>query len=123
MNVAARLQTFAEPGTVCISGSVFAHLKNRLDLRCEGLGDQQFENIAEPVRTLRISCAEAAFPYADFLARESLPLPKKPSIAIMPFANLSSDPAQHSHAPALPPVPALDGATPCSTGSPVHPAG
>jgi adenylate cyclase len=95
VNVAARLEAFAEPGTVCISGSVFGHVKNRLDLRFEDLGDQQFKNIAEPVRTFRISCAEAAFPYADFsAARGSLPLPNKPSIAIMPFANLSGDPAQ-----------------------------
>jgi adenylate cyclase len=95
VNVAARLETFAEPGTVCISGSVFGHVKNRLDLSFEDLGDQQFKNIAEPVHTFRIRCAEAGFPYADFFATcESLPLPKKPSIAIMPFANLSGDPAQ-----------------------------
>jgi adenylate cyclase len=95
VNVAGRLETFAEPGTVCISGSVFGHVKNRLDLRFEDLGDQHFKNIAEPVRTFRISCAAAGFPYADFFATcESLPLPQKPSIAIMPFANLSSDPAQ-----------------------------
>jgi adenylate cyclase len=94
VNVAARLETFAEPGTVCISGSVFGHVKNRVDLRFEDLGEQQFKNIAEPVRTFRISCAEGSFPYADFSTCESLPLPKKPSIAIMPFANLSGDPAQ-----------------------------
>lgn len=94
VNVAARLEAFAEPGTVCLSGSVFGYVKNRLDLRFEDLGQQQFKNIAEPVRAFRISCAEAAFPYADFSTCESLPLPKKPSIAIMPFANLSGDPAQ-----------------------------
>jgi adenylate cyclase len=94
VNVAARLETFAEPGSVCISGSAFAHVKNRLDLRFEDLGEQQFKNIAEPVRTFRIRCAEAGFPYADFSTCESLPLPSKPSIAIMPFANLGGDPAQ-----------------------------
>jgi adenylate cyclase len=94
VNVAARLETFAEPGTVCISGSAFAHVKNRLDLRFEDLGEQQFKNIAEPVRTFRIPCAEAGFPYVDFSACESLPLPNKPSIAIMPFASLGGDPAQ-----------------------------
>jgi adenylate cyclase len=94
VNVAARLETFAEPGTVCISGSAFAHVKNRLDLRFEDLGEQQFKNIAEPVRTFRIRCAEAGFPYVDFSACESLPLPNKPSIAIMPFASLGGDPAQ-----------------------------
>jgi adenylate cyclase len=95
VNVAARLEAFAEPGTVCISGSVFGHVKSRLDLRFEDLGEQQFKNIAEPVRAFRIRCAEADFPYADFFATcESLPLPNKPSIAIMPFANLSGDPAQ-----------------------------
>jgi adenylate cyclase len=95
VNVAARLEAFADPGTVCISGSVFGHVRNRLDLRFEDLGDQRFKNIAEPVRTFRISCAEAGFPYADFFAScESLPLPAKLSIAIMPFANLSGDPGQ-----------------------------
>jgi TolB-like protein/class 3 adenylate cyclase/Flp pilus assembly protein TadD len=94
VNVAARLESFAEPGTVCISGSAFAHVKNRLDLNVEDLGEQQFKNIAEPVRTFRIRCAQAAFPYADFSTCDSLPLPTKPSIAIMPFANLSGDPAQ-----------------------------
>jgi adenylate cyclase len=94
VNVAARLETFAEPGTVCISGSVFGHVRNRVDLRFEDLGEQQFKNIAEPVRTFRISCAQAGFPYADFSTCESLPLPNKPSIAIMPFANLSGDAAQ-----------------------------
>jgi len=95
VNLAARLEAFAEPNTVCISGSVFGHVKNRLDLRFEDLGDQRFKNVAEPVRTFRISCAEAGFPYADPLATcESLPLPMRPSIAIMPFANLSGDPAQ-----------------------------
>ena len=95
VNVAARLEAFADPGTVCISGSVFGHVRNRLDLRFEDLGDQRFKNIAEAVRTFRISCAEADFPYADFFAScESLPLPQKPSIAIMPFANLSGDPGE-----------------------------
>jgi TolB-like protein len=94
VNVAARLEAFAEPGTVCISGSVFGHVKSRMDLRFEDLGEQQFKNIAEPVRTFRIHCAEPGFPYADFSSCESLPLPSKPSIAIMPFANLSGDPAQ-----------------------------
>jgi adenylate cyclase len=94
VNVAARLEAFAEPGTVCISGGVFGHVRNRVDLSFEDLGEQQFKNIREPVRTFRISCAEAGFPYADFSTCEALPLPKKPSIAIMPFANLSGDPAQ-----------------------------
>jgi adenylate cyclase len=95
VNVAARLEAFAEPGTVCISGSVFGHVKNRLDLRFEDLGEQRFKNVAEPVRTFRISCSETGFPYADFSATcESLPLPNRPSIAIMPFANLSRDPEQ-----------------------------
>jgi adenylate cyclase len=94
VNVAARLESFAEPGTVCVSGSAFAHVKNRLDLRFDDLGEQRFKNIAEPVRTFRIRCAEAGFPYADFSTCESLPLPNRPSIAIMPFANLSGDAAQ-----------------------------
>ncbi len=94
VNVAARLEAFAEPGTVCVSGNVFGHVRNRLDLRFEDLGEQQFKNIAEPVRTYRISSAAAGFPYVDFASCDSLPLPSRPSIAIMPFANLSGDPAQ-----------------------------
>jgi class 3 adenylate cyclase/TolB-like protein/cytochrome c-type biogenesis protein CcmH/NrfG len=94
VNVAARLEAFAEPGTVCISGSVFGHVKNRLDLSFDDLGEQQFKNIGEPVRAFRIRCDETAFPYADFATCESLPLPAKPSIAIMPFTNLGGDPGQ-----------------------------
>jgi adenylate cyclase len=95
VNVAARLENFAEPGTICVSGAAFGHLKNRVDLRFDDLGDQQFKNIAEPVRVYRIGTADATFPYADAPAVcKLLPTPQKPSIAILPFANLSGDPAQ-----------------------------
>ena len=69
-------------------------MRNRLDLGFEDLGEQQFKNIAQPVRAFRVNCVEAGFPYADLASCESLPLPNKPSIAILPFASLSSDPAQ-----------------------------
>lgn len=94
VNIAARLESFAEPGTVCLSGTVFAQVKNRVELCFEDLGEQQFKNIADPIRVFRIDCDGAPVPTPDFLSEsESLPLPAKPSIAILPFANLSGDPA------------------------------
>jgi adenylate cyclase len=90
VNVASRLESIAEPGTICISGAVFEQVKNRVDLSFDDLGAQRLKNIAEPVHVYRINPAGKA---SGFLAPmgDDLPLPSKPSIAILPFANLSGD--------------------------------
>jgi adenylate cyclase len=95
VNIAARLEASAEPGTVSVSGAAFKHVRNRIDLRFDDLGEQQFKNITEPVRVFRLRCAEGELFLPDLLSGcESLPLPDRPSIAILPFKNLSDDPGQ-----------------------------
>ncbi|MBI3302542.1 MAG: adenylate/guanylate cyclase domain-containing protein [Deltaproteobacteria bacterium] len=160
VNIAARLESLAEPGGICIAGAVYEQVKNKLALRYEDLGEQRVKNIAEPVRVWRIRIepeaaastvgAGLALPeeggawpveqpgrssaptwyrrrgvlalagllliagvlgtvrYLSFLSirhqpsaishqpepTPALPLPDKPSIAVLPFANMSSDPEQ-----------------------------
>jgi adenylate cyclase len=96
VNVAARLEGLADPGSICISGPVFDQIGNKLELIVEDIGPQAVKNIAEPVRTYRVRVGQEA-PAAretgigDAIA---LPLPDKPSIAVLPFANMSGDPEQ-----------------------------
>lgn len=95
VNIASRLESIAEPGTVCITGAVFGQVKNRVDLRFEDLGLQRLKNIAEPVHVYRIDPAASGLaPRLPVSTGGDLPLPSKPSIAILPFANLSGDPDQ-----------------------------
>ncbi len=135
VNVAARLEGLAEPGGVCISGSVFEQIKHKLSLGFEDMGPQDVKNIAEPVSAFRlvpgqVSVAATAAAKSSrvrhwripimaaavvliiavagvvwwqpwvtrvepaSVAKMSFPLPDKPSIAVLPFNNLSSDPAQ-----------------------------
>ena len=89
INVAARLEGIAEAGGICISNKVFDEINGRLDLLCQDIGEQQLKNIARPVRAYRVrldGSAPAAAP--------SPALPDKPSIAVLPFANMSGDPEQ-----------------------------
>jgi adenylate cyclase len=102
VNVASRLESIAEPGTICISGAVFGQVKNRVDLRFEDLGGQRLKNIAELVHVYRIDPAGSGIvPRPLVWTGEDLPLPNKPSIAILPFANLSGDPDQDYFADGL----------------------
>src|SRR5215475_5146200 len=91
VNVAARLEAAAEPGGICISGAVYDQVRNKLVLNITDLGLQLLKNIADPVRIYRI----ATQPYlTPARAKPVLALPDKPSIAVLPFANLSGDPEQ-----------------------------
>jgi len=96
VNVAARLEGLAEPGGVCISGSVFEQIKHKLSLGFEDIGPQEVKNIAEPVSAYRLvpGQVEASGTVAPTDAGEPLPLADKPSVAILPFDNMSSDPEQ-----------------------------
>src|SRR5439155_26281367 len=78
----------AEPGGICVSRMVRDQVRDKLDFSFEEIGEQQVKNIARPVRVYRIPIAENA------PARVPLPLPDKPSIAVLPFANMSGDPEQ-----------------------------
>ena len=135
VNVAARLEGLAQPGGICISGSAFDQVKNKLSIGFENIGPQEVKNIAEPVQTFRlipgpvsvagttatpvgrrrwripvIAAAVVVIvaiagaiawwqPWAPKVepgsaARMAHPLPDKPSIAVLPFANISGDKEQ-----------------------------
>jgi adenylate cyclase len=92
VNLAARLEGLAEPGGICISGRVHADVAGKLDVRFEDLGEQQVKNITRPVRTYAVglgASSRAALPVPA-----PLPLPDKPSIAVLPFQNLTGDAEQ-----------------------------
>jgi len=93
VNIAARLESLAEPGGICLSGAAFDAVEGKLDLPFEDIGAQTAKNIAKPVRTYRLTTVQRR---ASSPARsvESLPLPDKPSIAVLPFTNMSDDPEQ-----------------------------
>jgi len=86
VNIAARLQALAQPGEICVSARVREDAAGRLDIAFNDLGEQQLRNIARPVRVYRIGVGIDNWPL--------LPLPDKPSIAVLAFANMSGDAEQ-----------------------------
>jgi adenylate cyclase len=84
VNIAARLEAFAEPGGICVSGRVQEDARGKLDIAFEDAGEQQFKNIAWPVRVYRVRLDGTMSP-------PTLALPDKPSIAVLPFTNMSGD--------------------------------
>ena len=94
VNVAARLEGLAEPGGICISGKVYEEVRNKLSTAFEDLGEREVKNIREPNRVYRWTTATAD-PMPGMAGAEGvLPLPDKPSIAVLPFDNMSGDPEQ-----------------------------
>jgi adenylate cyclase len=91
VNLAARLEGVAEPGGICVSGRVRADATGKVDVAFDDLGEQSLKNIARPLRVYRVRLAEV--PAMD-TPTPTLALPDKPSIAVLPFANLSGDPEQ-----------------------------
>jgi len=88
VNIAARLEGLAEPGGICVAARVQEDAAGRLDLAFEDIGEQQLKNIARPMRVYRVvteARPETLRPGAHH------PLPDKPSIAVLPFANMSGD--------------------------------
>jgi adenylate cyclase len=101
VNIAARLEGIAKPGAICLSEDAYRQVKARLSLAVTDLGATQLKNIAEPIRvySLEVGTAAQAKPTtqnepAKLEPSVLLALPDKPSIAVLPFQNLSSDPDQ-----------------------------
>ena len=101
VNIAARLEGVAQPGAICLSEDAYRQVKARLDLSVSDLGATQLKNIAEPVRvySLRVGLPAQAKPTElSDIKFASLPattlVPNKPSIAVLPFANMSGDAEQ-----------------------------
>ncbi|MCW3477186.1 hypothetical protein OL599_21675 [Rhodovastum sp. RN2-1] len=90
VNIAARLEALAEAGGLCLSAGAYDQVRDRVDIAFEDMGEQQVKNIARPVRFYRaLLDKRAAAP-----ALPALPLPEKPSIAVLAFTNMSGDPEQ-----------------------------
>ena len=94
VNIAARLQTLASAGGVCLSGVAYDHVRKILPFAFADLGAQQVKNIDEPVRAFSVVAERAAVVTASANASVPLALPDKPSIAVLPFQNMSGDPEQ-----------------------------
>ena len=89
VNIAARLEGIADPGGICISDDAFRQVRDKIDIAFEDGGDQQLKNIARPVKVYRIQLGESVTRVERASARSN-----RPSIAILPFQNMSGDPEQ-----------------------------
>jgi adenylate cyclase len=96
VNIAARVENECEPGGVYLSGSAFEQVRDKTSFAFDDLGERSLKNIDRPVRlyTARPSTTSAANTRSLYEARKPLPLPDKPSIAVLPFQNMSGDPEQ-----------------------------
>ena len=99
VNIAARIETLAPPGGICISDVIYKQIHSKLDLGYTDLGEQRLKNISEPVRVYEIFGAPTAknlrVKKTESGEKASLPLPDKPSLAVLPLVNLSADPEQN----------------------------
>ena len=91
VNIAARLEGIAEPGGICVSDDVYRQVSGKLDVAFEDMGIQALKNIARPVHVYRAGNIDVA---TNRRSTFHLPLPDKPSIAVLPFTNMSGDPEQ-----------------------------
>jgi adenylate cyclase len=91
VNVAARLESLAEPGGICVSARVQEDAAGKLDLAFEDLGEQALKNIVRPVRAYRVATGAVS---ASVQQTPALVLPDKPSIAVLSFQNIGGDPEQ-----------------------------
>jgi TolB-like protein/class 3 adenylate cyclase/tetratricopeptide (TPR) repeat protein len=94
VNIAARLQTLAKPGGVCISGATHEQVRKLLPISFADLGAQQVKNIHEPIRAYQLAEVAEGAPTHLGAVQTFPPLPDKPSIAVLPFQNMSGDPEQ-----------------------------
>ena len=92
VNIAARLEGIAQPGTICLSKAARDQVRDKLDIAFEDMGEQTLKNIARPVRVYQVDAHPLQREAAD--KRPALALPDKPSLAVLPFENMSGDPEQ-----------------------------
>jgi len=89
VNIASRLESLAEPDGICVSDDAHRQVRGRLDVKFDDQGERTLKNIAQPMRIYSVRQK-----IAEISERPTLPLPDKPSIAVLPFENLSGDPEQ-----------------------------
>ena len=98
VNIAARLEGISEPGGVCISDDAQRQIRGKVDIAFDDMGQQTLKNIAEPMRAWRMQIGKAPAPvpsrHFPTGSEPPLALPDKPSIAVLPFQNMSGDPEQ-----------------------------
>ena len=98
VNIAARLEGIAEPGGICISDDAHHQIRGKVDISYDDMGQRTLKNIAEPVRAWRVrvgsNATSAMQPNPSARPAQILALPDKPSIAVLPFQNMSGDPEQ-----------------------------
>jgi TolB-like protein/Flp pilus assembly protein TadD len=92
VNVAARLEGLSDPGGICVSGKVYDEVRNKTEIDFEDLGEQSVKNIAEPIRVFGVKLAFERSEPAPSSATGVIM--DRPSIAVLPFANMSGDPEQ-----------------------------
>jgi len=92
VNIAARLESLAEPGGICLSGAVHEHVRGKVNAAFGDLGEQTVKNIARPIRVWRVR--PTGDTKSQISSGASLPLPVRPSIAVLAFQNMSGDPEQ-----------------------------
>ncbi len=96
VNIAVRLEGIAEPGGICISDDARRQVRGKVESTLEDMGSQPLKNIAEPMRAWRVRIGPSSSPATKPLTETAQPLalPDKPSIAVLPFENMSGDPEQ-----------------------------
>jgi adenylate cyclase len=98
VNIAARLEGIADPGGVCMSDDAYRQVRGKVEIACDDMGPQLLKNIAEPLRAWRVRLTgqtpSAGQSGSAVSQAQGLPLPDKPSIAVLPFQNMSGDPEQ-----------------------------
>lgn len=94
VNIAARLENLAEPGGICVSESIHTAVRGKVRAAFEDRGEQRVKNIPHPVRAFSVRAGDRHSEPAPGLDEATLSLPDKPSIAVLPFANLGGDPEQ-----------------------------
>ncbi len=97
VNIAARLEAISEPGGICISSSAYDHVRGKVKVEFSDLGEQRLKNIERPVRAYAVKSSGTVAPQTASShpeVQKPLPLPDKPSIAVLPFQNMSGDPEQ-----------------------------